>query len=193
MGQLHQRFPDAHCHIRLDAAGQYASNLEAFLRQLPFPHTLSVGEPLRNARYRLRRRISDFIETNLGNQDLSPRKIAASSRISLSYLYSLFNDDNTTVSQFIQVRRLQRAYELLVADPKGHLTVSEIAYEVGFKNVSHFSRTFSRQFGMAPREAHQLARPLAPGSSVPLSAGTADRAGAGAFAPGAWSAAQQAM
>ncbi len=148
---------------------------------------------VRNARYRLRRRVSDFIETNLGNQDLSPRKIAASSRISLSYLYSLFNDDNTTVSQFIQVRRLQRAYELLVADPKGHLTVSEIAYEVGFKNVSHFSRTFSRQFGMAPREAHQLARPLAPGSSVPLSAGTADRAGAGAFAPGAWSAAQQAM
>ncbi|MER9235684.1 helix-turn-helix transcriptional regulator [Mesorhizobium sp. M0622] len=148
---------------------------------------------VRNARYRLRRRIFDFIETNLGNQDLSPRKIAASSRISLSYLYSLFNDDDTTVGQFMQVKRLQRAYELLVADPKGHLTVSEIAYRVGFKNVSHFSRTFSRHFGMAPREAHQLARPLASGSSIPLSGGEADRAGAGAFASGAWNAAQEAL
>ena len=53
----------------------------------------------------------------------------------------------------------KRAYELLVADPGGRLTVSEIAYQVGFKNVSHFSRSFSRQFGIAPRDARQLARP----------------------------------
>lgn len=113
---------------------------------------------VRNARYHLRRRIFDFIEKHLGDQDLSPKKIAASSRISLSYLYSLFNDDDTTVGQFVQVKRLQRAYELLVADQKGHRTVSEVAYEVGFKNVSHFSRTFSRQFSMAPRDARQPAR-----------------------------------
>ena len=39
---------DVHFHIRLDAAGQYAANLEAFLRQLPFPKTISIGEPARN-------------------------------------------------------------------------------------------------------------------------------------------------
>jgi AraC-like DNA-binding protein len=114
---------------------------------------------VRNARYQLRRRIFDFIENNLGDQDLSPKKIAASSRISLSYLYSLFNDDDTTVRQFVQVKRLQKAYEILVADPRGHRTVSEIAYEVGFKNVSHFSRTFSRHFSVAPRDVRQTARP----------------------------------
>lgn len=113
---------------------------------------------VRNARYHLRRRIFEFIEKNLGDQELTPRKIAASSRISLSYLYSLFNDDDTTVSQFMQLRRLQRAYELLVADPGGRLTVSEIAYQVGFKNVSHFSRSFSRQFNMAPRDARRTAQ-----------------------------------
>jgi AraC-like DNA-binding protein len=113
---------------------------------------------VRNARYHLRRRIFDFIEKHLGDQDLSPKKIAASSRISLSYLYSLFSDDETTVGQFVQIKRLQRAYELLVADQKGHRTVSEVAYEVGFKNVSHFSRTLSRQFSMAPRDVRQPAR-----------------------------------
>jgi AraC-like DNA-binding protein len=45
-----------------------------------------------------------------------------------------------------------------VADPGGRLTVSEIAYQVGFKNVSHFSRSFSRQFNMAPRDARRTAQ-----------------------------------
>lgn len=49
---LQQRCPTAHFHIRLDVAGQYAANLEAFLRGLPLPKTISVGEPTRNARYR---------------------------------------------------------------------------------------------------------------------------------------------
>ena len=111
---------------------------------------------VRNTRYQLRRRIFDFIEKHLGDQHLSPKKIAESSRISMSYLYSLFNDDETTVGQFVQVKRLQKAYEILVADPKGHRTVSEVAYEVGFKNVSHFSRSFSRHFGIAPRDVRQL-------------------------------------
>jgi AraC-like DNA-binding protein len=114
---------------------------------------------VRNARYYLRRRIFDYIEIHLGEHDLSPRKIAATSRISLSYLYSLFNDDHATVAQFVHAKRLQRAYELLAADQKGHRTISEVAYNVGFKNVSHFSRSFSRRFGVSPREMRQSGRP----------------------------------
>ncbi|MFB2551895.1 helix-turn-helix domain-containing protein [Ensifer soli] len=109
----------------------------------------------RNSRYRLKQRIFDFVERNLDDAELSPKKIAKANRISPSYLYSLFSDNNTTVGQFIQARRLQKAYELLVADCNGALTVSEIAYQVGFKNASHFSRTFSRHFRIAPRDARQ--------------------------------------
>jgi hypothetical protein len=49
--QLHQQHPQAHFHVRLDAAGQYAANLEHFLRGLALPITLSVGEPKRNKDY----------------------------------------------------------------------------------------------------------------------------------------------
>jgi transposase len=49
---LHERWPNAHFHIRLDAAGQYATNLEVFLRGLPLAKTLTVGEPARNQHYR---------------------------------------------------------------------------------------------------------------------------------------------
>jgi transposase len=49
--QLHQQHPQAHFHVRIDAAGQYAANLEHFLRSLPLPLTLSIGEPKRNKDY----------------------------------------------------------------------------------------------------------------------------------------------
>jgi transposase len=49
--QLHQQHPQAHFHVRIDAAGQYAVNLEHFLRSLDLPMTLSVGEPKRNKDY----------------------------------------------------------------------------------------------------------------------------------------------
>jgi transposase len=48
----HERWPNVHFHIRIDAAGQYATNLEIFLRNLPFPKTVTVGEPARNHNYR---------------------------------------------------------------------------------------------------------------------------------------------
>ena len=48
---LHRQHPQAHFHLRIDAAGQYAANLEHFLRGLALPLTLSVGEPKRNKDY----------------------------------------------------------------------------------------------------------------------------------------------
>lgn len=50
--ELRTRYPAAHFHIRLDVAGQYAANLEAFLRSLPFAKTITMGEPARNKNYR---------------------------------------------------------------------------------------------------------------------------------------------
>ena len=50
--RLHEQHPQAHFHIRIDAAGQYAANLERFLRQLSLPMTVSIGEPKRNKDYR---------------------------------------------------------------------------------------------------------------------------------------------
>jgi transposase len=49
--QLRQQHPQAHFHVRIDAAGQYAANLERFLRGLGLPMTLSIGEPKRNKDY----------------------------------------------------------------------------------------------------------------------------------------------
>lgn len=39
-------------YMRIDAAGQYATNLERYLRSLPLPIIISIGEPKRNKDYR---------------------------------------------------------------------------------------------------------------------------------------------
>ena len=46
--QLQEKYGSVHFHMRIDAAGQYAANLERFLRALPCEKTLSVGQPKPN-------------------------------------------------------------------------------------------------------------------------------------------------
>ena len=49
--QLREQHPQAHFYVRIDAAGQYAVNLDQFLRGLDLPMTVSIGEPKRNKDY----------------------------------------------------------------------------------------------------------------------------------------------
>src|SRR5262245_1618489 len=49
--QLHDRHPNALFHVHIDAAGQYATNLQRFLESLDLPLQISVGEPKRNKDY----------------------------------------------------------------------------------------------------------------------------------------------
>jgi transposase len=50
--RLREQNPGVEFHVRIDAAGQYAQNLERFLHSLDLPLTISVGEPKRNKDYR---------------------------------------------------------------------------------------------------------------------------------------------
>lgn len=64
---LAEKHPTAQFHIHLDAAGQYATNLERFLRSLPLPTIISIGEPKRNKDYHkamFPKRTSDSTESH---------------------------------------------------------------------------------------------------------------------------------
>lgn len=54
-----------------------------------------------------------------------------------------------TVYEFVREQRLEKAFALL--EQGGH-NVSESAFAVGYTNVSHFSESFHKKFGILPRE-----------------------------------------
>ena len=60
-----------------------------------------------------------------------------------------------TPHQYLVRSRLRRAARLLLEDTQ---PITEIAYQVGFADLSNFVRTFHRAAGMAPRDFRQVAR-----------------------------------
>lgn len=53
------------------------------------------------------------------------------------------------VFEYYQSARMQQAARLL---KEKHLTVSEVGYQMGFTNLSHFSRVFEQHIGMKPKK-----------------------------------------
>ena len=60
-----------------------------------------------------------------------------------------------SASLVIRRQRLRRAAELLASR---YGSVTEVAFAVGFKSLSHFSRNFRDEFGVAPSEYESTQR-----------------------------------
>jgi AraC-like DNA-binding protein len=60
-----------------------------------------------------------------------------------------------TPHQYLVRSRLRRAASLLAAEER---PITEIAYDVGFGDLSNFVRTFGRAAGVSPREFRRTAR-----------------------------------
>ncbi|MDO4181215.1 MAG: AraC family transcriptional regulator [Bacteroidales bacterium] len=91
--------------------------------------------------------IMDFMEKNYKNE-LSMQEMAYYTGRSLSTFKRDFKQySDLTPQKWLIQRRLHAAHELI---RKGGRKVSEICYEVGFKNLSHFSKIYKDAYGMAP-------------------------------------------
>jgi AraC-like DNA-binding protein len=103
----------------------------------------------------------DYIEDNLGEPWLTPQAVADAQGVSRRYLDALFESKKFRLQGWIWERRLQRAAEeLAIADPlrtRFSKSILRIATDLGFKTPSHFSRAFSKRFGVPPREYRRLA------------------------------------
>jgi AraC-like DNA-binding protein len=90
-----------------------------------------------------------FIRDHLAD-DVPPARIAHAIGISPRYLHALFHEDGCSMGKWIFRCRLDRARVLLLDPARKDFTITEIAYEVGFKDIAHFSRTFKAEFGVMP-------------------------------------------
>ena len=93
--------------------------------------------------------IKEYIHQNF-REELSLESIAEKFYISTYYLSHLMKDEfSISPIQYIMQLRIGEAQNLL---GNSDLTVSEIAYSVGYKNVSYFTILFKRHTGMTPIE-----------------------------------------
>jgi AraC-like DNA-binding protein len=74
-------------------------------------------------------------------------QIAAMSETKLKQLFKQTFGD--TIYNYYQKVRMEEAGFLL---KKAHLSVSEVGYQLGFSNLSHFSRLFEKHYGITPKK-----------------------------------------
>lgn len=95
-------------------------------------------------------KVLKIVEKNMGSSDFNVEKLSRELGVSRGHLYNkLLALTGKTPVEFIRVMRLKRAAQYL---EKSQLTVSEIAYMVGFNDPKYFSRYFKEEFGMVPSE-----------------------------------------
>jgi len=98
------------------------------------------------------RAIKSDIAANLSRDDLSVVEIALKQRVTPRYVQLLFEHQGTTFTEYVRNARLNRAHRML-ADP--HLadrSISVIAFDVGFSDLSYFNKAFRRRFGETPSD-----------------------------------------
>lgn len=93
--------------------------------------------------------ILEFLERNYMN-DLSMEEIANYTGRSLSTFKRDFKKySNLSPQKWLIRRRLEASHELI---RKGKRKVSEVCFDVGFKNLSHFSKIYKETYGVPPTE-----------------------------------------
>lgn len=110
-------------------------------------HSAIAEAPLAATRKEVVRRLIDL---HLNNPALGPDFLCREAGMSRSQLYRLFESEGG-VAHYVQRRRLRRCFNELSRNPEGR-SVAAIAEEIGFSDPSSFSRSFRREFGLAPRE-----------------------------------------
>ncbi len=91
------------------------------------------------------------IRAHLSDPGLDLAAIAARARIAPRTLQTLFQERGTSFTSYVLEQRLLLA-ERQLSRPAPDVSVTEVAYAVGFSDLSYFSRRFHRRFGLSPRD-----------------------------------------
>lgn len=98
-------------------------------------------------------RLRQYVQEQMGNSDFSVEDLAAQMGVSRVQLYRKVKaQTGRTPVDIIRLSRLNRSKVLLQTTD---LTVSEVAYQVGFTAPSYFTKCFKEEFGMLPGDTRK--------------------------------------
>jgi len=154
--------PDAAMTIAMlkaayERAGDRTACTNRMLQQAVLAGALSlIGDDADDDGANLHQRATATIERHLGRGDLDPTMIADACGISLRRLHRLFHDSETSVSAWIKDRRLARCAQILRDPATRGTSLTAIAYDWGFNDSAHFSRSFRAKYTVSPRDYRAL-------------------------------------
>lgn len=95
-------------------------------------------------------KIKIILDKNLSDSAFGVEQLAAAANLSPSQLLRKLKAlTNLTTVEFIRVYRLEKAAILL---KQKNVTVSEVAYQTGFENLSYFTKVFQERYHVLPSE-----------------------------------------
>ena len=98
-------------------------------------------------------KVRKAIEKNLDDENFGVMQLCREVALSRAQLHNKIKAlTGIPTSIFIRTIRLQKAKSLLETTD---LNVSEIAYEVGFKNAAYFSTAYLEEFGVSPSKTRK--------------------------------------
>lgn len=96
------------------------------------------------------RKVYAFAEEHISDAEIDMQKMYTTFGMSRSQLFRKLKAlTGQSASAFIRSYRLQKGRHLLATTS---LTVTEVAYKVGFTSQSYFSKAFTKEFGVPPSE-----------------------------------------
>jgi signal transduction histidine kinase/DNA-binding response OmpR family regulator len=95
-------------------------------------------------------RVMEIVEKHISDTGFNAEALSKEAGMSRMQLYrKLRGLTDQTVHEFIRNIRLKRAVQLLEAK---RMTITEVAYEVGFNDLTYFARCFRKQYQKSPSE-----------------------------------------
>lgn len=92
--------------------------------------------------------VLDIIDSNIDDSDFNVEKLCKTMRINQTMLYrNIKSYTGMSISSFMRKVRLKRALQLMA---ESDLTISEIAYKVGFNDPGYFTKCFTNEYGQPP-------------------------------------------
>jgi len=102
-----------------------------------------------------------FIATNYTNPELDLESVVAGTGANRNKVNDLLKSElGLTFTGYVNKLRLTEAARLLTE--KSAATVAEVAYSVGYANVSYFNKLFKEEYGCTPKAFRTLAPQQAP-------------------------------
>lgn len=94
--------------------------------------------------------IRQVVEANISDEEFGIPELCKAVGVSRTQLHRKIKALTTySTSHFIRLIRLQKAKFLFKTT---NLTISEVAYQVGFKYHTYFTRSFTEEFGQTPKD-----------------------------------------